>query len=121
MVPLRFRVVANGNDPRLGNLATADSARSARSSILDATGEGEAFNLSERGVYFRSRDKLKVGECLQMYFILPRELTGRAPEQVRCTARVVHVENEADRQGTTGVGAFVERFEPLVERRNWAN
>lgn len=120
MVPLRFRVVPNGNDPRLGGL-TVYGARSAKSSILETTSEGEAFNLSERGIYFRSRGKLNVGEQLEMYFTLPGEFAGRTPEQVRCTARVVHVESDPDKEGTTGVGAFVERFEPLVERRNWAN
>ena len=102
-VPLRFRVLADGQGP------------------VAATFEGQAFNLSEHGVYFRSRDRVRVGQRLEMYFTLPRELTGRAPEQVRCTARVVHVEEETDQRGTTGVGAFVERFEPLRERRDWAN
>jgi len=102
-VPLRFRVLADGQGP------------------VAATCEGQAFNLSEHGVYFRSRDRVRVGQRLEMYFTLPRELAGRAPEQVRCTARVVHVEEETDQRGTTGVGAFVERFEPLRERRDWAN
>jgi hypothetical protein len=52
---------------------------------------------------------------------LPRELTGRSPEEVRCSALVVHVEDHADHQGYTGVGASIERFEPVNVTRNWAN
>jgi len=35
-----------------------------------------------------------------MYFTLPRELTG----QIRCTARVIHAEEDEDQGGTTAVG-----------------
>ena len=120
-VPLRFRVVTDGEDSTSAGLAPGYGARITKPSMYAATCEGEAFNLSERGVYFRSRERVNVGERLEMYFTLPRELTGRAPEQVRCSARVVHVEETADQRGTTGIGAFVERFEPLMEPRNWAN
>ena len=86
-----------------------------------ATLEGEALNISERGIYFTSREKLHVGEPLEMYFTLPRELTGRGPELVHCSARVVHVDEAADPRGARGIGATVERFEPVVVARNWAN
>jgi hypothetical protein len=56
-----------------------------------------------------------------MYLTLPRELTGRSAEEVRCSARVVHVESRVDQLGMRGVGAAVERFEPLVAARNWGN
>ncbi|HXX20695.1 MAG TPA: PilZ domain-containing protein [Candidatus Acidoferrum sp.] len=120
-VPVRFRVVPNGHSAQTDALAADLGAPSIKPSVYAATCEGEAFNLSERGVYFRSRERVNVGERLEMYFTLPRELTGRAPEQVRCSARVVHVEDQADQRGTTGIGAFVERFEPLMEPRGWAN
>ncbi|HTR47249.1 MAG TPA: hypothetical protein VMM16_07705 [Verrucomicrobiae bacterium] len=120
-VPLRFRVVPNGHSGPGDDIAASLGAVHVKPSLYAATCEGEACNLSERGVYFRSRERLSVGERLEMYFTLPRELTGRAPEQVRCSARVVHVEAQADNRGTMGIGAFVERFEPLVEARNWAN
>jgi len=120
-VPLRFRVVPNGHSAQTDHLAASLGARPVNPSVYAATCEGEALNLSERGVYFRSRERVNVGERLEMYFTLPHELTGRAPEQVRCSARVVHVEEQADPRGTTGIGAFVERFEPLMEARDWAN
>lgn len=118
-VPLRFRIVSDNHNGQMEGIAAAAPAM--RSAAPIAGCEGEAFNLSERGVYFRARERVSVGERLEMYFTLPRELTGRAPEQVRCSARVVHVEESADNRGTTGIGAFVERFEPLMEPRNWSN
>jgi len=86
-----------------------------------ATFEGHALNLSERGVYFTSREKLTVGEPIEIYLTLPRELTGRSPEPVRCSARVVHVEDRHDQRGMKGIGAIVDRFEAVVARRNWSN
>lgn len=121
-VPLRFRIVENGHNSQLGDVVNGGyGAQPYKTSILAATSEGEACNLSERGVYFRTREKLNVGEHLEIYLTLPRELTGRSPEQVRCSARVIHVESDTDQRGTTGIGAFVERFEPLTTPQNWAN
>lgn len=112
-VPLRFRILTNDkpNTPR----------RVAKPSAYHDSLEGEAINLSERGVCFRSPEKVSVGEPLEMFFTLPRELTGRSPEPVRCSARVVHVAPQADQQGKIGVGVIVECFEPVANLRNWDN
>jgi hypothetical protein len=83
--------------------------------------EGETVNLSERGIYFKTAQKVKIGQAMEIYFTLPRELTGRSPEPVRCNARVVHVEQYSDERGWTGVGAAVEQFEPLQRFRTWDN
>jgi hypothetical protein len=112
VVPVRFRIVANGGRETLG------LREAARNSV---THEGEVLNLSENGVYFTSRMKLIVGEPLEMHLTLPRELTGRNPEQVRCTARVVHVEDRSDLGGIAGIGAVVDRFEPIGATRDWSN
>jgi len=112
-VPLRFRIVTNGS--------ADNEKRVARATAYHESLEGEAINLSERGIGFRSRQRVSVGEPLELYFTLPRELTGRSPEQVRCSARVVHVEPRADQQGKFGVGAIVERFELVAALRNWGN
>jgi hypothetical protein len=118
-VPLRFRVLAEPDHP--WEVLTAGHEGAAfKGSFYSAPLRGEAVNLSERGVYFTSHEKLSVGELLEMYFTLPRELTGRGPEQVRCSARVVHVEDRPD-LGRMGIGATVERFEPVMAARNWAN
>jgi hypothetical protein len=83
--------------------------------------EGETVNLSERGIYFKTAQKVRIGQAMELYFTLPRELTGRSPEPVRCSARVVHVEQYSDERGWTGVGASVEQFEPLQRFRTWDN
>ena len=120
-VPLRFRVVTNGHNAQAAEVAASYGMRGSKALAAAATMEGRALNLSERGLYFTSRESLHVGEPLEMYFTLPDELTGRGPEQVRCTARVVHVDEHVDETGARGIGATVERFEPIAAPRNWAN
>jgi hypothetical protein len=121
VVPLRFRVVNNGYKAQAEDIASSYGLRKSKDLAYAAMLEGEALNISERGVYFTSRVKLHVGEPLEMYFTLPQELTGRGPELVRCSARVVHVDQETDGRGARGFGATVERFEPVAMARNWAN
>jgi len=120
-VPLRYRVVSNGRDALAAEIAESQPAGTPKDYAYAATLEGEALNLSERGVYFTSREKLSVGEPLELFFTLPRELTGRSPEQVRCSARVVHVDEPTDARGMRGIGATVERYETVVAPRNWGN
>jgi hypothetical protein len=120
-VPLRFRVCTNGRNAQVEMAASFGVREDLKSLANAATLEGEALNISERGVYFTSREALQVGEALDMFFTLPRELTGRQPEQVRCSARVVHIDGDTGPQGLRGFGATVERFEPMMVVRNWAN
>jgi hypothetical protein len=114
-------VVTNGYRAQAEDFASSYGLQKSKELAHAALLEGEALNISERGVYFTSRVKLHVGEPLEMYFTLPQELTGRGPELVRCSARVVHVDEETDQRGLRGFGATVERFEPVVMARNWAN
>jgi PilZ domain len=121
LVPVRFRVTANGSARALeaaaeGSVAVATKVQS-KSAIL----EGETMNLSERGIGFRSRENLAIGAPLEMYLTLPRELTGRRAEEVRCSARVVHIDARMDARGQKAFGAVVERFEPVNIARSWAN
>jgi hypothetical protein len=125
-IPVRFRSFAQEYMPvSMGVAASRGSSKESRAMKLRSSGQetfvGETINLSERGIRFKSPLKFSVGDPVEIFFTLPRELTGRSPEEVRCNARVVHVENELDAQGMTGVGAAVERFEPLNNRRNWSN
>jgi hypothetical protein len=119
-VPLRFRVSTNGRNAQ-SEMAAGYGLRDSKAIANAATMEGEALNISERGVYFTSREALQVGESLDIFFTLPRELTGRQPEQVRCSAHVVHIDGETGPQGLRGFGATVDRFEPMIAGRNWAN
>jgi|SRR5579863_1533897 len=121
VVPLRFRVVTNDHQSQLDGLRADYENIASKTTIAQATLEGEVQNLSERGMYFTSREKLSVGAPLEMYLTLPRELTGRTPEQVRCSARVVHVEESTDLRGARGIGAVVNRFEAMGASRDWSN
>lgn len=120
-VPLRFRVDTNGHNPQAEDSAASQETRALKIPASSPTLEGEVLNLSENGVYFTSHEGLRIGAPLELYFTLPRELTGRSPEPVRCKARVVHVEERADQRGEKGIGVAVERFEPLVAVRDWSN
>ena len=116
-----FGCVTNGRNAQADEIAASYGMRESKDADSPRHVGRRSLNLSERGVYFTSRETLQVGEPLEMFFTLPRELTGRGPEQVRCTARVVHVESQADHLGVRGIGATVDRFEPVVAARNWAN
>src|ERR1700729_1995923 len=63
--------------------------------------QGETFDLSERGIGFKSQQPICLGQSIELFFTLPTELTGRIPEDVRCTAKVVHVDNRLDPRGRT--------------------
>jgi hypothetical protein len=122
VVQLRFRIASNDFEISRKSADTTDTTRSVavRTPAYLGTLEGESVNLSERGIYFRSRERLSIGEPIEMYFSIPRELTGRT-EHVRCSARVVHVESTVDPQGMIGTGAAVERFEPMSAAHDWGN
>ncbi len=81
----------------------------------------ESLNVSERGVYFATTFPLKVGTPVELYMQMPRELTGRAPTEMRCKARVVHVESDASLNGKNGVGLYIEQFESVQGQDRWAS
>lgn len=68
---------------------------------------------------FKTRQSLSVGDSVEIFFLLPTELTGRAMKDAQCNARVVHVDREADMSGRIGVGAAIECFERTSVARNW--
>ena len=114
MIPVRFRILANSR----ADLAIAGS-RSRRDWPEGTAGhfgtlDGEAVNLSVGGIGFKSREKVAVGDCLEMYLTIPPSITGRSFEHFRCKAHVVHVENQTDVRGLTGVGAVVDLFEAIA-------
>jgi hypothetical protein len=119
VVPLRFRVLQSGVPiaPLEPSLTRGKPVVAVQRGIM----EGEAVNLSERGIFFRSRERLSVGSPIEIYFRLPRELTGRTAEEVRCSARVVHVEPPSNGDEMSGIGATVDRYEPVTMIRNWHN
>jgi PilZ domain len=122
-LPIRFTVlsekfaIAGDIQADSGVLASADLPE-ARAFVPHA---GETVNLSERGVAFKSRHSMRLGQTIELFFTLPTELTGRMPENVRCIARVVHVDRFSDPQGSLRVGADIERFERVASTPGWDN
>jgi Tfp pilus assembly protein PilZ len=95
-LPIRFRSITNPASPEQS---------------------AEAVNISEHGLLFSTNCPLRVGEEVEIYLRLPRELSQK-PGQVRWNARVVHVEpNQGVRKH--GVGVRVETYAPVVERECW--
>lgn len=120
-VPVRFRVTTNGSSRTSATAAEGSIAVATKVQTRAGILEGETTNLSERGIGFRSRENLAIGAPLEMYLTLPRELTGRRAEEVRCSARVVHVDARMDAHGQKAFGAVVEKFEPVGAARSWPN
>jgi hypothetical protein len=89
-VPFRFRVLNNPG-------ATEQSA--------------ESINISQRGLLFATAIPLQVGTPLEVSLKMPQELAGAVSNDVRCVARVVHVQPSAFFGGKAGVGVHIERYE----------
>jgi Tfp pilus assembly protein PilZ len=77
----------------------------------------ESLNISTHGLFFSTNCPLRVGEEVEIYLRMPRELS-RSLIQVRWNARVVHVEPNGS-AGKHGVGVRVETYAPVVEREGW--
>jgi hypothetical protein len=123
-IPVRYNVVSEQYAMvGVANAATTPARANPKMlTTIPLPQEGEIVNLSERGIGFRTRQNLNVGETtVEIFFTLPTALTGRAPEDVRCNARVVRVDKNADVRGTIAIGAAIDRFERTSVARNWDN
>lgn len=100
-VPLRFRVLDNPE-------------------AAEQTAESE--NISQRGIYFATNVPLKVGTPLEVSLRMPPELAGKTSGDVRCVARVVHVQPGSALGGRTGIGLHIERYEARASAgESWAS
>ena len=100
-VPLRFRIL--------------DSSES-----TEQTAESE--NISQRGMYFTTSFPLKVGMPLEVSLRMPQEVAGKAPSDVKCLARVIHVRANSLAGGKAGVGLHIERYEARASaRERWTS
>jgi len=81
----------------------------------------EALNISRGGFFFASSAPLQVGMPLEATVRMPAEVTGSASQEMRCTARVVHVRNEPYGDGRIGFGAEIEKFEAVPPENRWTN
>ena len=120
VVPLRFRVVSNGHRALAEDIAASYGRGIPRCWLTWHFGRRSSEYFGTRNLFHFAR-KTACGRTAGNVFTLLRELTGRGPELVHCSARVVHVDEATDPRGARGIGATVERFEPVVVARNWAN
>ena len=88
-VPLRFRLLD-------------------RPDSTDQVGESE--NISQRGIYFVADVPLKLGTPVEVCLRMPKELTGGTKSEVKCVARVVHVQPDCFPGGRAGIGARIKRY-----------
>jgi hypothetical protein len=121
-IPVRFNIIAP-EFAAVGARAKTSLPRGASKFLetIPLPQQGETVNLSERGIRFKTRHTLSVGEGVELFFTSSAELTGRAIEDVKCNATVVHVDREADTAGQIGIGAAIECFERTSVARNWDN
>jgi PilZ domain len=108
-IPVQIRVRTEVFAPVPNERIRARGERHAATLATDPR-DAETVNISELGIYFKSKEHIAFGEELEMVFRLPSELTGRGPEEVRCSARVVHVNASIDGKGTSGIGVAIGRF-----------
>ena len=80
----------------------------------------ESVNLSQRGLFFSTGSPLQVGTRVEVLMIMPQEISGTPPIEVRCVGRVVHVQ-PGWLLGKTGIGVRIERYEPVGTKERWAN
>ncbi len=99
-IPLRFRPISTPPTPEQ---------------------RAESVNLSPHGVYFSTDFPLKVGAPVELFLKMPRELTGNAPTELRCTARVIHIQPDNLVTGKSGVGVHIESSEALKTPERWAS
>lgn len=81
----------------------------------------EALNVSRGGFFFASSAPLQVGMPLEATLRMPAEVTGNGSQEMRCTARVVHVRNEPYGDGRIGFGAEIEKFQAVPTQDRWTN
>jgi hypothetical protein len=71
--------------------------------------QGESANVSQRGVYMATSFPLTVGTQIELELRIPQELQGTATREVRCMARVIHIQADTFLDGRAGVGLQLER------------
>ena len=81
----------------------------------------EALNVSRGGFFFASSAPLQVGMPIEATLRMPAEVTGNSAQEMRCTARVVHVRNEPYGDGRIGFGAEIEKFQTIPAQDRWVS
>jgi Tfp pilus assembly protein PilZ len=99
-VPLRFRPISNPYVPEQS---------------------AETENVSQLGIYFTTDFPLAVGATLVLWLTMPSQVTGAEPREVRCIARVVHVQPTGRLVRHNGVGLRIEQFASAARAERWAS
>jgi len=81
----------------------------------------EALNISRGGFYFASSAPLQVGMPIEVTLRIAGQITGSQTEEMHCTARVVHVRNEAYADGRIGFGAEIVKFSSPLPPERWTS
>jgi hypothetical protein len=79
----------------------------------------EALNVSRGGFFFASSAPLQVGMPIEATIRMPAEVTGNGAQEMRCTARVVHVRNEPYGDGRIGFGVEIEKYQTAAVQERW--
>jgi len=81
----------------------------------------QTINVSMLAAYFSADVALGVGELVQVFIEIPKEVIGKPTAQYCFTARVIHVERDGPVAGKIGVGvnfySYV-RVEKSKQRRD---
>jgi hypothetical protein len=64
----------------------------------------QTLNVSMLGAYFSADVVPEVGELVQVFIEIPKEVSGKPTAQYCFTARVIHVETDGPVAGKIGVG-----------------
>jgi hypothetical protein len=99
-IPLRFRPLDNMHVPEQ---------------------KAESENVSQLGVYFTTDFPLKVGAMVVLWMTMPAQVTEKAACDVRCLARVVHVEPTGRLVRKVGVGLRIEQYAAAARAERWAS
>lgn len=81
----------------------------------------ESVNISRLGVYFTTDFPLKVGAMLVLWMTMPSEVTEQEAREVRCLARVVHVEPTGRLTRKVGAGLLIEQLAAVARAERWAS
>jgi len=76
---------------------------------------GTIRNISVRGVYFTTDQKVAVGTILNLKFVLPREMTNGPEVLVRARSRVLRLETRPGLE-PVGVAAVFENYEIVTTK-----
>jgi hypothetical protein len=71
----------------------------------------ESVNVSECGVYFETDTPPREGAAVQIRLEMPKEITGDATAEWRCTGKVVGVRPTRRPGGSLGVGVRFDYYE----------